>query len=45
MSDLQRYKEQQMQNPEFKDAYEKTRVEYELMRALGAARTDQNLTQ
>ena len=45
MSDLQKYKKRQMQGPEFKEEYERTRPEFEIMHALVDARISQNLTQ
>ena len=45
MSDLQKYKKKQLQNPEFKAEYERTRPEFEIMHALVNARVSQNLTQ
>ncbi len=45
MSDLQKYKQQQMNNPEFRAEYERTRPEYEVMKALVDAQISQNLTQ
>ena len=45
MSDLQKYKKRQMQDPEFKEEYERTRPEFEIMHALVDARISQNLTQ
>lgn len=45
MSDLQKYREKQMQNPEFKAEHDSTRTEFEVTRAIIAARTSQNLTQ
>ena len=45
MSDLQKYKKKQLQDSEFKAEYERTRPEYEIMRALVDARISQNLTQ
>ena len=38
MSDLRKYIKRQMQNPEFKEEYERTRAEYEVTRALIEAR-------
>lgn len=45
MSDLQKYKNKQLQNPEFTAEYERTRPEFEIMQALIDARISQNLTQ
>lgn len=45
MSDLQKYKEKQLKNPEFKHEYEATRDEYSVTRALIAARIAANMTQ
>ena len=45
MSDLQKYKKKQLKNPEFKAEYERTRPEFEIMRALVDARISQHLTQ
>lgn len=45
MSDLQKYREKQVSDPEFREEYEGMRSEFELKRALIAARTSQHLTQ
>lgn len=45
MSDLQRYKNKQLQNAEFRAEYERTRPGFEIMHALVDARIRQNLTQ
>ncbi len=45
MSDLQKYKEKQLQNPEFKKEYDATRNEYNVTRAIIAARIAANMTQ
>ena len=45
MSDLKKYFEQQMQNPEFKAEHDATRLEFEIVRALVAARAEANITQ
>lgn len=45
MSDFRKYVERQMQDPEFKAEHDKTRTEFEITRALIAARVSQNLTQ
>lgn len=45
MSDFRQYVERQMQDPEFKAEHDKTRAEFEITRALIAARVSQNLTQ
>ena len=45
MSDLQKYKKKQLQDPAYKAEYERTRPEFEIMRALVDARISQNLTQ
>ena len=45
MSDLQKYKNKQLQDPEFKAEYERTRPEFEIMHALVDARISQNMTQ
>lgn len=45
MSDLQKYKNKQMQNAEFRVEYERTRPEFEIMHVLVDARVNQNLTQ
>ena len=45
MSDLQKYRKKQLQNPEFRAEYEHTRPDFEVMRALVDARISQNLTQ
>ena len=45
MSDLRKYIDKQMQDPEFKAEHEATKAEFEVMRALIAARSEANLTQ
>ena len=45
MSDFRKYVDQQMQDPEFKAEHDRTRAEFEITRALIAARISQNLTQ
>lgn len=45
MSDLRKYLEKQMQNPEFKAEHDASAAEFEVMRALISARTAANLTQ
>ena len=45
MSDLRKYIDKQMQVPEFKAEHEATMAEFEVMRALIAARSEANLTQ
>ena len=45
MSDFRKYVDRQMQDPDFKAEHERTRAEYEITRALIAARISQNLTQ
>ena len=45
MSDLRKYIDRQMQDPEFKAEHDSTAAEFEVMRALIAARTEANLTQ
>ena len=45
MSDLQKYKKNQLLDPEFKAEYERTRPDFEIMHALVDARISQNLTQ
>ena len=45
MSDLQKYKENQLQDPEFRKEYDATRNEYSVTRALIAARVAANMTQ
>ncbi len=45
MSDLNKYLEEQMKDPEFKAEYERSRPEFELMKAMIAARNEMNLTQ
>ena len=45
MSDLQKYKKKQLENPEFKVEYERSRSEFEILQALIDARISQNLTQ
>ena len=44
MDDLEKYREKQMQNPEFRAEHEATRVEFELTRALIAARMESHMT-
>ena len=43
MSDLQKYKKKQLQDPEFKAEYERTRPDFEIMQALVDARISQNM--
>ena len=45
MTNYQELKEELMQNPEFREEYEKTRPEFEIMRALIDARLNSNMTQ
>lgn len=45
MSDLKRYVEKQMKDPEFKAEYEASETEYQLTRSLIAARMASNMTQ
>ena len=44
-SDFRKYVDKQMNDPAFREEHEKTRADYEVMRALIAARTSQNITQ
>lgn len=45
MSDLKKYIERQMDDPEFAEEYETIRPEYEAIRAVIAARLECNMTQ
>ena len=45
MTNYQKLKEELMQNPEFREEYEKTRPEFEIMHALIDARINSNMTQ
>ena len=45
MSDLQKYKNKQLQDPEFRAEYERSRPDFEVMHALIDTRISQNLTQ
>ena len=45
MSDLQKYKKKQLNIPEFKAEYERTRPDFKIMHALVDDRISQNLTQ
>lgn len=45
MSDLKKYIERQMDEPEFAEEYEAIRPEYEAIRAVIAARLECNMTQ
>lgn len=45
MDDLDRYLEKQMKDPEFRKEYEASRTEFEVMRALIAARINAHMTQ
>lgn len=45
MSDLKKYIERQMDNPEFAKEYEAMRPEYEAIRSMIAARLESNMTQ
>ena len=45
MSDFKTYRKKQLGNSEFREEYEAMRPEFEITRALIAARTSENLTQ
>ena len=45
MSDFRKYLEKQLQNEEFRAEHEATRAEFEVVRALIAARIESNLSQ
>ena len=45
MTNYQELKEELMQDPEFRAEYDRTRPEYEIMRALIEARINSNMTQ
>lgn len=45
MSDLKRYVDKQLENPEFRAEYEATEAEYQVTKALIAARLASNMTQ
>ena len=45
MDDFSRYLEQQLQDPEFKEEWDSSKPEYELMRLLVLARSKNNMTQ
>lgn len=45
MDDFEKHLSESMKDPEFAAEYERTRPEYEIMRAIVQARIDQNLTQ
>ena len=45
MSDLRRYIDEQMKDPEFKAEHDATAIEFEVTRILIAARAEANLTQ
>ncbi len=45
MDDLEKYREKQMRDPEFRAEHEATRVEFELTKTLIAARTESHMTQ
>ena len=45
MTNYQEFKGELMQDPEFRAEYERTRPEYEIMRALIEARINSNMTQ
>ncbi len=45
MKNLKSYKNEQLKNPEFANAYNEIRPEMDVIRALVDARTSQNLTQ
>ena len=44
MDDFSRYLEQQLKNPEFKEEWDSSKPEYELMRLLVLARSKNNMT-
>ena len=43
MDDLKKYMEQQLKNPEFKEEYEKTRIEFEIIRETVNAGLDKSV--
>jgi DNA-binding XRE family transcriptional regulator len=45
MDDFERYLKQQLVNPAFKEEWDSSRPEYELMRLLVLARSEKNMTQ
>ena len=45
MTNYEKYKEELMQDPEFRAEYDKTRAEFEIMHALIDARISSNMTQ
>ncbi len=45
MDDFSRYVEQQLKNPEFKEEWDSSKPEYELMRLLVLARSKNKMTQ
>ena len=45
MDDFSRYVEQQLENPEFKEEWDSSKPEYELMRLLVLARSKNKMTQ
>ena len=45
MTNYQEFKGELMQDPEFRAEYDRTRPEYEIMRALIEARINSNMTQ
>lgn len=45
MSDLQKYIKEQLLDPEFRAHYEKSRPEFEIQKAILAARLEKNMTQ
>lgn len=45
MTDLEKTKQKLMENPDFKEEYERIRPEYEVMKAMIRARTEQGITQ
>ena len=45
MDDLNKYFNKQMKNPLFREEHEKTRTEFEIMKAIINARIEKNMTQ
>lgn len=45
MSDLRKYIDKQLTDPDFKNEYEESRPEFEVMRAVIRARLESNMTQ
>ena len=45
MDDLNRFLQDQLKDPEFREEYEASRPEFEIMKAIIDARCEQNLTQ